>query len=316
MSSTDDRTASLMTPAKLAQVQGAARAPVDATAFLDRMATDVGHQHLRRLSQLRSDLASSIRTAKEASALPAMHRLAEELEMLDFAPLKAGGWWAGLTGRRHTAGEAFAARFEEADRVAQGLVTTLGSVHKRQQALGASSERMLLEFEVEYRALDKIMDQGTRWLQDMRAQLRARGGDITGDPDVQRQLAQDGARCDLLLERLKLLRAVASAARQAHEELRAAAARRAGIMKAAVGALSGQVQGWRGRVGGLAALAPAGKAGRAAVDEAAQVHGQVLQRLHELLVEGAELKLQENACAQALAQLDEQLGAAGLAAPA
>ena len=56
MDSQEDRTASLMTPAKLAKVAASASAAVAPGQFLDRMAADVGHQHLQRLGELRHDL--------------------------------------------------------------------------------------------------------------------------------------------------------------------------------------------------------------------------------------------------------------------
>ena len=51
-----DRTASLMTPAKLAQA--APRAPASPAAWLDQMAAEAGHHHVRRAAELRCDLAA------------------------------------------------------------------------------------------------------------------------------------------------------------------------------------------------------------------------------------------------------------------
>ena len=53
MASSSDHTASLMTPAKLRQAaERRAAAAVSPSAYLDQMAADAGHQHLRRLAEL------------------------------------------------------------------------------------------------------------------------------------------------------------------------------------------------------------------------------------------------------------------------
>ena len=45
-----DRTASLMTPAKLAESRP--KVAASPAAWLDQMAADAGHQHVRRLAEL------------------------------------------------------------------------------------------------------------------------------------------------------------------------------------------------------------------------------------------------------------------------
>ena len=70
MDSSEDRTASLMTPAKLAQVAARARAPSSPTAFLDQMAADAGHAHVRRIAELRVQLEQQAATPQAAAIQP------------------------------------------------------------------------------------------------------------------------------------------------------------------------------------------------------------------------------------------------------
>ena len=108
-SSNDDRTASLMTPAKLAQVSAAARKPISPTAFLDQMAADAGHPHVTRLSELQADLPGQTGGSRVDGIQPVLERLAHALPSLDFSLLQSqGGLWASLTGKNRDAGAGFA----------------------------------------------------------------------------------------------------------------------------------------------------------------------------------------------------------------
>ena len=64
--------------------------------------------------------------------------------------------------------------------MAQGLAAQIQAVAE-EASRTSPRDRTLLEFEVEFRAIDKIIDQGTRWLQDMRNQLKAREAAATDD---------------------------------------------------------------------------------------------------------------------------------------
>src|SRR6476661_5535464 len=196
MDSPHDRTASLMTPAKLAQAT-AARAPVSPAAWLDKMASDAGHMHIARLAELQSELEAQARARADTPLADALRHLVEALPTLDFTLLQPRGWWARTTGKARSAGAEFAGQFEAADAAAARVVAEVQALHARQPAQAGATDRTLLEFEVEYRAIDKIIDQGARWLQDMRNQIKAREAQ-GGDEAAQRQIQEDSQRCELL----------------------------------------------------------------------------------------------------------------------
>lgn len=310
MDSSHDRTASLMTPAKLAQVAGAARAPVSPAAFLDQMAADVGHAHVKRLAELRVELEAHARSSRAATIQPALERLRQALEPLDFSLLQPQGLWATMTGKSRNAGAGFAGRVEQIDEVAKAFAREVASVQQEQQAPAGAAERVLVEFEVEYRALDKVIDQGARWLQDMRNQLKARHAQAAADPVAQEQIRADAARCETLVGRLKALRAAASASQQAHQQVRATAERRAALMAQMPRAVGNEIREWRSRLGTLATAAAEGKVAGLNLEGPKEVHEELGKRLDQLLDACGQMRAQEKALARQLAVMGEQLAAA------
>ncbi|RYY66033.1 MAG: hypothetical protein EOO24_54440, partial [Comamonadaceae bacterium] len=82
-----------MTPAKLAQVKP--RAPVSPAAWLDQMAADAGHMHVRRLGELCAEMAGRDRQRDIQPVATALAGLAEALPGLDFGLLHLRGQSAG-----------------------------------------------------------------------------------------------------------------------------------------------------------------------------------------------------------------------------
>lgn len=228
----DDRTASLMTPAKLAQLKARPQPAASPAAWLDQLASDAGSGHVRRLVELGQQLEAAVR-GREGDFGPlgvACTALHDALGQLDFSLVQPKGWLARATGKGKEAAATFGKQHDRVLRVAEDLADDLKALQKPSSAAGGA-DRMALEIEAEMRALEKIMDQGARWLQDMRNQLKARQTQ-GGDAAVQQQIREDSARCELLVARLKLLRDVNTAAQQALERTQAAAARRASVLAA------------------------------------------------------------------------------------
>jgi hypothetical protein len=233
-----DRTASLMTPAKLAQVKPKA-APTPA-AWLDQMALDAGHAHVRRIAELQEDLHSQ---EQDYSSVVSgeLARLAQVLPLLDFGLLQSrGGWWARVRGKGSGGSADFAVQFQRIEEAIEALAAR-NQVLRKQQLQLAGIDRALLELDVESRAIDQIIDQGTRWLQDMRNQIKASPGE---DAAARRQIDDDTARCELLVSRLKVLRALASAAQQTKQQVQSTLAGRAALVKMLQHALDTDIKAW------------------------------------------------------------------------
>lgn len=308
MDDSDDRTASLMTPAKLAQVRKP-KAPVSPAAWLDQMAADAGHQHLHRLGELRAEMQAALLGRSDAAVGAALDALAQALPALDFDLLQARGWWARTTGKSRTAGAEFVSQYEHIEESTASLARQTQALQASQQAQAGSIDRMLVEFEVEYRALDKIIDQGARWLQDMRNQLKERMAQAA-DAQSQQAVRDDAARCEILVARLKFLRACATAAQQVHQQATGAASRRAALLQMLQQALASDVKAWKVRLGALAAAASEDRASGLSLEGPTETHRELQLCVKQAQADWTQLQAQEQALAQSLVALETQLAAA------
>ena len=229
--SDDDRTASLMTPAKLAQLKVRPAPAASPAAWLDQMAADAGSGHVRRLLELRQQLEAQMRD-REGDFRPvaeACQGLQDALAQLDFSLVEPKGWLARATGKGKGAAAAFGTQHAKVHSASEDLADELRSLQKRLGAKGGGLDRLALEIDAEVRALDKIMDQGARWLQDMRNQLKTRQA-AAADVAARNQIQEDTARCELLVARLKVLRTVTTSTQQVLERCKAAGTGRASVL--------------------------------------------------------------------------------------
>lgn len=309
MSQDHDRTASLMSPAKLAQLKP--KAAASPAAWLDQMASDAGHMHVRQLAELTRQLQAVAEGGGDAGAgLPAASQaLRDALPQLDTSLLQPRGWLARATGKARSAGAEFASQFERIDELARRFQDAATAMQKKLQGTATGSDRTLLEFEVEWRAIEKIIDQGARWLQDMRSQLKTRQAAAVDEPALQ-QLREDAARCELLVARLKLLRATASAAQQVQEQVQAVTARRSGLLQALQSCTSTDLKNWRSRWAPVAAEANERGSTNLSLEGPEEARRELGQRLARIAADEAQLREQEKALTASIADLSQHLQAA------
>jgi hypothetical protein len=302
-----DRTASLMTPAKLAQIKP--KGAASPAAWLSQMAADAGHVHVRRLRELREQLRAQSGLMELSPFVVASARLAQALPALDFGLLRSRGWWARATGKSRTAGAEFAAQFQRIDEVARSVEAPAQGVRKQQQERAGAADLALLEIEVEHHAIEKIIDQGSRWLQDMRNQIKSR--EAAGpDAAAQEQLKEDAARCEILVTRLMVLRAVSSAVQQLLQQARGAASRRAALAQKLQQALASCMRAWHTRLAELAASAGDAASPALNLEDAMEAHRELQLCVKQFLADCAQLEAQEKLAAESLAALEAQLEAA------
>lgn len=307
MSDESDRTASLMTPAKLAQLRVQPKAASSPAAWLDQLAADAGSGHVRRLVDLRRQLEAQVRERGYTGVQAALAALREEAGKLDFALLQPRGWLARATGKGKEEAAGFQAQVQRIGRAGEDLKDEVRELQRRQQGQNGAAERALLEFDVEVKAIEKIIDQGARWLQDMRNQLKAREAQ-GGDAAAQKAMREDEARCELLVARLKQLRGASSAAQQAAERCQSAAGRRAGLDEALQQLLDGEWKAWQAAIAPVAAQASAAAA--ADLDRAKAAAGTLRSSLKQAVQDCEQAQGQEQALAGDLAALQEPLQAA------
>ncbi|MEO7549444.1 MAG: hypothetical protein ABIT82_13540 [Ramlibacter sp.] len=299
-----DRTASLMTAAKLAQA-GRSRAPLAPSVWLDRMAADAGHLHVQRLGELAGVLETHAGARQHGAVLTGMEQFQQALPKLQFDQLQTRGWWARTTGKGKSAGAQFAAVFDGLDPLATGLSAQVDGLTRSATAEAAATDRALVEFEVEYRALDKVVDQGARWLQDMQSQLKARhaaGADSAG----QQQIRDDASRCEILVGRLKLLRDAIGHAQQVHQQALAAAGRRQVVLRQVQ---SCKLKEWRASLSALSITVADGSAAALQLDAAVTVHASLESGLKDAASGLQEVLVEELELARGLDVLKRELGA-------
>jgi hypothetical protein len=304
-----DGTASLMTPAKLAQLQVRPKAAPSPAAWLDQLAADAGSGHVRRLVDLRKQLEGQVGEGGYAEVRAALEALAAQAGQLDFGLLQPRGWLARATGKGKEEAAGFLAQYERVTRVGEDLQDDVRALQRSQQAQGAAVERTLLEFDVELKAIEKIIDQGARWLQDMRNQLKAREAQ-GGDAAAQQAMQEDAARCELLVTRLKQLRTASSAAQQVAERFRAQVSRRAALLEQLQQALDGEWAAWQKAVAPLAKESRAGHAQVQGIEGARSADRELQAWSAQTSEDCAQVQAQEQALAGELAALQEPLRAA------
>ncbi|MCG2591259.1 hypothetical protein LZ009_00510 [Ramlibacter sp. XY19] len=310
MQDDDDRTASLMTPAKLAQLKVRPKPAASPAAWLDQLAADAGSGHVRRLVDLRKQLEGQVAEARFDAVRGALDALAAQAGQLDFAQLQPKGWLARATGKGKEQAAEFLAQYDRTRKCGEDLQDDVKALQRALVTQGTAVERSLLEVEVELKAIEKIIDQGARWLQDMRNQLKAREA-AGGDEAARQSMQEDEARCELLVARLKQLRGASSAAQQALEQCRQQAGRRSALLERLQQALETEWKTWQRH---LTAVAREAKAGGSAAPEGTEVARSADQALKQCALQAAEdcgaLQAQEQALVAELVALQEPLRAA------
>jgi outer membrane murein-binding lipoprotein Lpp len=309
MSADDDRTASLMTPAKLAQLKVRPAPAASPAAWLDQMAADAGSGHVRRLAELRAQLEAQLRVEEDAPFAAARDALAQALDQLDFAQVQPKGWLARATGKGKEAVAGFLAQADRAQHAAEDLEQEARSLQRKWQAPAGGNDRAVVEMEVEVRAIEKIMDQGARWLQDMRNQIRERQAAST-DEAVQQQAREDSARCELLVTRLKLLRATSAAMQQALVRCKALPARRQAVLEALQQVQEGEVRRWHKKLARVVDQATATGSAAEGIDSAERAVQELRAALDQLARDGEALRAHQQSAADELGAASAPLQAA------
>lgn len=300
-----DRTASLMTPAKLAQVKP--RAAASPAEWLNQMAADAAHQHVKRIAELRKDLKLQGKDRDFSPITAELARLGKSLPKLDFGLLQNQGLWARVTGKSKSAVAEFATQFGKLQEVASSVADQVQKLQKQHQEQVPATDLALLEVEVEFRAIEKVQDQGARWLQDMRNQLKTREAEASDD-EARKLIRDDETRCEILVSRLKVLREVSSAAQHAHQQAQSAAARRAALSQSLQQGIAARLRTWGST---LQALVTAAQEGQPfSTDAAMESHRDLQLAIKDAGADCGQLQAQEKSLAESLSALRQHLHAA------
>ncbi|MBI5275283.1 MAG: hypothetical protein HY854_02400 [Burkholderiales bacterium] len=303
-----DRTAAFLSPAKIAQMRAAAGATKPA-ATLDQMPPDAGQAHVVRLGELRKELQAQAAQRDYSVIVSALGQLAGALPQLDFSLLESKGWLARATGKQRTAGVEFASQFDRIREVAKTVREQSQSLLRQQQAQSAATERTLVEFEVEWQAIEKVQEQGARWLQDMRADIKQREA-TPGDDAAKARIAEDSAHCEALVGQLKKLRGVVAVAQAAHQHAQAVGTRRQALLQSLQQLQSVEVKAWESRLAPIATAASDTGSTTLSLEGPTEAHRDLQRRLQEITADCGQLQTEEQALAQELAALGNEVQSA------
>jgi hypothetical protein len=305
-----ERTASLMTPAKLAQLRMKPVKPAASpAALLDQLAADAGAAHVRRLTELRAQLEAKARERGYATFSAALQALADALPRLDFPLLQPKGLLARMTGKGKEEALGFVAQYEAIGRAIEDVHDEFKALEKKSQAITAGLDKLLLEFDVEVRAVERIMNQGTRWLQDMRGKLGERTS-AGPDAEARRLIDEDTARCELLVARLKQLRAASTGAQQVQERIKSVEDKRNSTLALLRQALDGEMRAWQVALRPVATAAEDTGSATHGVALAKNAHAELQACVKQALKDCAHLHNNELAVLDELTALVEPLQAA------
>lgn len=304
-----DRTASLMSPGKLSRLKPQPAATPE--AWLDRMAADVGRLQVENLLDVQQALAQQALDRAAGALAGDLEALTTAWQQLDFKLLQTRGWWARTTGKARSAGAEFAAQVDQIDARLKAVTARAAEFGRNHGAGAAVTDRTLLNLDVEYRALDKIVEQGAKWLQDMRGQLQQRHAAAATDPAAQQKVREDAARCEILVVRLKALRALSATAQQTLAQTRELLGARGALVQHLSQTLAATSRNWSTRMGSLAAAAQAGSdSPELSVEAPQEIHRQLQQHVAQALAGCARLASLEEAAATSLDQMAQQIAAA------
>ncbi len=301
-----DQTASLMSPAKLARMRP--KAGASPGAWLDQMAADVGRLQVENLIEVQQALESQAKGRDLSAVRGSLEALLTAQQQLDFNLLQTRGWWARTTGKARSHGTEFSAQVDQISDATKALGTLASQLQKKQPGETVVTERTLVDMEVEYRALDQLVDQGAKWLQDMRTQLKQRHAAASADPAAQQQVREDAARCEILVARLKALRALSAVARAGLAQTREVLELRGVLAQHLAQTMPGTFKSWNTRLSVLASAAADGADGPAlSVEAPTEIHQQMQQQTVHAAEQSARLLGLEQALAVTLTTLGQQL---------
>jgi hypothetical protein len=131
-----------------------------------------------------------------------------------------------------------------------------------------------------------------------------------GDAAVQQQIGEDNARCELLVERLKVLRTVTSLTQQAVERAKSALAGRGSVLASVQQLLDGEWKAARQKIAALAEDAGGSAPASEGVTRAGRAREGVQSLLQQAGQDCGSAQANEQAAADELAALQAPLQAA------
>lgn len=260
-------------------------------ASVGQLLEDVQGTHLSRIRQLRAGLQSDAFIWDNASLTHAVEVFLATSRNLGFQSLQdRGGVWARLTGAPEVATHAFARKYDDVVGAARKAKQEFDLLSRDYRAHTSSARRLIVELEMEYRDLDREIDQGAEWLVELSYAIEKAG-----------ELRALSARAMALSAELKRIRLASALAKEICILGQNVLERRAALLERMQLDLHGFDKIWLHRVGNIGTTAVGRRPSPLALDKAQDVHDELIARLERTSAACLALQMEEQAMARRLA---------------
>jgi hypothetical protein len=265
-------------------------------AWIQELLGDVHDTHVPRLAQLAAQLQSGAfewDSAALAQALTTLHSAGRELQVRHLRQ----GWLARLLGRHRAPAARFAAAYERIVACAARLKMEAAELAGGLKPHLAGARRVLVELEMECKALQQEVDRGVTWLQELVTQM----AHLRADDHPQLPALADAAQ--QATAQFKWLQSLATVAREIGVRGNHLLARRTALVEQVRADSEAFDKGW------VAAARPAAEAVKEhrhpapLLADAAAAHESLMKRLETATDACAALQDEEHLMAQQLGLL-------------
>lgn len=257
---------------------------------------DVQAAHLSRILQLRSRLQSDAFTWDNALLTHAVEVFLAASRNLRFQSLQIHGVWARLTGATEVAAHVFGKKYDDVVSAAGRARQEFEMLSRDYRAHTSSARRLIVEFDMEYRALDRKIDQGAEWLVELSYAIEKAG-----------ELRTLSTRAMALSAKLKRCRLGSALAKEITILGQNVLERRAALLERMKVDLHGFDKVWLQRVANIGTHAVDRRFPPPVLDKAREVHNELITRLELTSAGCMALQMEEQAMARRLAMLRDCL---------
>jgi hypothetical protein len=261
-------------------------------AWVGQLLEDVRRTHVARFQQLRPKLQSDAFAWDNALLTHSVQGWLAASRNLDFQLLRRRGFWARLTRGAEGAAREFGRTYEGVLSAAAKARQEFEMLSRDYRAHTSSERRLIVELDIESRALNREIDQGADWLVELSCTIEKAD-----------ELRGFSTRAMALSGELKRLRAASTLGREITLLGQNVLERRTALLEMLKFDLHGFDKVWVQRLSNIRKKAVDRQVPLPALETAWEVHCELLTRLERTSAACLALQMEEQAMARRLAML-------------
>jgi hypothetical protein len=265
-------------------------------AWVGQLLEDVQGAHADRLRHLRSRLQCDAFTWDNALLTHSVQVFLAASRNLEFQPLRNFGLWARLTGATEAVAQEFGKKYHEVLSAAARARQEFDMLSRDYRSHTSSARRLIVELDIEYRALDHEIDRGAEWLVELSYAI--------GKADE----CAMSTRAMALSGELKRFRLVSTLAKEITLLGWNVLERRAALLETLKLDLLGFDRIWLHRVANIGTKAVDRRVPSPEFEKAREAHSELVSRLELTSAACLALQVEEQAMARRLAMFRDCLG--------